>query len=47
VTANFFLPAQTSRGLSGSSLESICYADTIGGQPLRPDERGYYDVVEL
>jgi hypothetical protein len=30
-----------------SSLESICYTDTIGGQPLRPDERGYYDVVEL
>jgi hypothetical protein len=28
-----------------SSLEGIFYAYDIGGQPLRPDERGYYDAA--
>jgi hypothetical protein len=29
-----------------SSLGNISYADDIGGQPLRPDERGYYDMAD-
>jgi hypothetical protein len=29
-----------------SSPESICSTDDIGGHVLRPDERGYYDIVD-